>query len=123
MLGAFGGGSVAGEVAKSVLDEFVEDDAEDMIRIMQSEFGDLAGEYLVNKDEAEKIADRLKDKIDGSTLKDMFASSSRRTFAENLLRPLFDERVRKRKHIALPNNAALLSGIRNVLDKMESIPA
>ncbi len=123
LLGAFGGGSAAGELTKSVLDEFVEDDAEEMIRIIQSKFEDLAGEYLINKDEAEKIADSLKDEIDGSTLKDMFASSSRRRFAEDLLRPLFDEIVRKRKHITLPDNRALLSGIRNVLENMDSTAA
>ena len=123
LLGAFGGGSVAGEVTKAVLDEFVEDDAEEMIRIIQKVFGDLAGEYLVNKDEAEEIADSLKEEIDGSTLKDMFASSSRRKFAEDLLRPLFEERVRKRRHVILPDNKALLSGIRNVLENMEAVPA
>ena len=106
-----------------MLDEFVEDDANEMIRIIQNVFGDLAGEYLVNKDEAEKIADSLKDEIDGSTLKDMYASSSRRKFAEDILWPLFDERVRKRKHVTLPDNKALLSGIRNVLENMEAVPA
>lgn len=120
LLGAFGGGSVAGDAAKYVLDDFIEDDAEAMIRIVKSEFETLAGEYLVSKDEAERIADRLKDKIDGSTLKDMFASSSRYKFAENILRPLFDEAVRKRRHISLPGNAELLSGIRRVLDGMEA---
>ena len=120
LLGAFGGGSVAGDAAKYVLDDFIEDDAEAMIRIVKSEFETLAGEYLVSKEEAERIADRLKDKIDGSTLKDMFASSSRYKFAENILRPLFDEAVRKRRHISLPGNAELLSGIRRVLDGMEA---
>ena len=119
-LGAFGGGSVAGELTKSVLDEFVEDDANEMVRIIQSEFEDLAGEYLVSKEEAERIADNLKDEIDGSTLKDMFASSSRYGFAEDLLRPLFDEEVRKREHISLPDNAELLGGIRKVLENMEA---
>ena len=120
ILGAFGGGSVAGEVTKSVLDEFVEDDADEMVRIIQSEFEDLAGEYLIGQNEARRIVDRLQDKIDGSTIKDMYASSSRYGFAEDLLRPLFDEEVSKREHISLPNNAALLGGIRRVLENMEA---
>ena len=123
LLGAFGGGSLAGDVTKSVLDEFVEDDAEEMIRIMQSEFETLAGDYLVNKEEAEEIADKLKDTIDGSTLKDMYASSSRYGFAEDMLRPLFEFTVANRKRVSLPDNSALLSGIRQVLDGMEAIPA
>lgn len=123
LLGAFGGGSLAGDVTKSVLDEFVEDDAEEMIRIMQSEFETLAGDYLVNKEEAEEIADKLKDTIDGSTLKDMYASSSRYGFAEDMLRPLFEFTVANRKRVSLPDNSALLSGIRQVLDGMEAVPA
>lgn len=123
LLGAFGGGSVAGDLTKSVLDEFVEDDAEEMIRIVQSEFETLAGDYLVNKEEAEGIADKLKDIIDGSTLKDMYASSSRYGYAEDMLRPLFDEAVRKRKRVSLPDNKALLGGISRVIDGMEAVPA
>ena len=118
LLGAFGGGSVAGEVTNAVLDEFIEDDAKEMLRIVQSEFEDLAGEYLVNQEEAESTADRLKEKIDASTLKDMYASSSRYGFAEDMMRPIFDDVVRKRRYITLPDNASLLSGIRNVLDRM-----
>ena len=118
LLGALGGGSVAGEVTKSVLDEFVEDDAEEMIRIIQSEFEDLAGEFLVSQEEAENIADKLKDSIDGGTLKDMYASSGRYAFADELLRPLFEYEVSGRERVYLPDNASLLSGIRTVLEDM-----
>ena len=118
LLGAFGGGSVAGEVTKGVLDEFVEDDAEEMLRIIQSSFESLAGDYLVNKKEAESIVDKLQGKLDGSTLKDMFASSGRRTFADNLMRPMFEDAIRERKRIALPDNVTLLSGVRGVLEEI-----
>ena len=113
-----GGGSAAGGVTKAVLDEFIEDDAEEMLRIVQSKFEELAGDYLVNKEEAEEIADRLKDTLDASMLKDMYASSSRRSFADDMLRPIFDYVASKRKKIYLPDNAALLSGIKNVLERM-----
>ena len=116
LLGAFGGGSVAGEATKAVLDEFVEDDAEAMLRIIQSVFESLAGDYLINKREAERIVDRLKDKLDGSTLKDMFASSGRRAFADNLMRPMFEDVAGKRKRITLPDNTKLLAGVRGALE-------
>ena len=48
----------------------------------------------------------------------MYASSSRYSFAENMMRPIFDDVVRKRRHITLPDNASLLSGIRNALEGM-----
>ncbi len=120
LLGAFSGGSIAGDATKYILDDLIEDDAKEMLRIVESEFKELAGDYLVNQDEAESVADRLKEKIDASTLKDMYASSSRYGFAEDMMRPIFDNVVRKRRHITLPDNASLLSGIRNVLEGMSA---
>ncbi len=116
LLGAFGGGSVAGDVAKSVLDEFVEDDANEMVRVIQSVFEQLAGDYLLNRKEAENIVDRLQSRLDGSKLKDMYASSSRRSFAERIIRPLCEDEIKKRKIILLPDNKMLLSGVRNALE-------
>ena len=116
LLGAFGGGSVAGDVTKSVLDGFVEDDANEMVRIIQSVFEQLAGDYLLNKKEAENIVDRLQNRLDGSKLKDMYASSSRRSFAERIIRPLCEDEIKKRKTILLPDNKTLLSGVRNALE-------
>ncbi|MDY6399810.1 MAG: hypothetical protein SPL10_00100 [Synergistales bacterium] len=116
LLGAFAGGSVAGEVTNAVLDEFIEDDAKEMLRIVEYEFKELAGDYLVNQEEAEKVADILKDKLDASVLKDMYASSSRYSYADDILKPIFDSVTSRRQKIHLPDDFMLLSGIKSVLE-------
>ncbi len=120
LIGAFGGGSAAGSVAKGVLDEFIEDDADQMVKILQDKFESLADEFLINKSEAEKIADELKNSINGTTLKDMFASSSRYSFADDLMRPIFEFTVSKRKKITLPDDSKLLAGVRTILENIDS---
>lgn len=116
LIGAFAGGSVAGEVTNAVLDEFIEDDAKEMLRIVEYEFKELAGDYLVNQEEAEKVADILKDKLDASVLKDMYASSSRYSYADDILKPIFDSVTSRRQKIHLPDDFMLLSGIKSVLE-------
>ncbi len=46
-----------------------------MVKIIQDVFTDMASEYLLNNKEAEKSVDRLKEKLDGKILKDMYARS------------------------------------------------
>lgn len=120
LLGSFAGGSAASGAAKSVMDEFIEDDANKMVRIIQSEFTDLAGDYLVNQQEGERIVDRLQDRLAGGVLKDMFASGSRRTFACDLMEDLFEDVAAKRDFVALPNEQQMTQALRSVLENMAS---
>lgn len=116
LAGAFGGGSLASAAAGAVLDEFIEDDADKMVAIIQEVFTDLAGEYLVNQEEAEQIADSLKGSLTGGTLKDMFASADRSEFARDLLEADFEWVTSNRDVISAPSNEQMQSGLRAVLE-------
>lgn len=116
IIGSVGGGVTASKVTDTVVGSFIEDDAEEMIQIMQKEFQKLSSEYLLNKVEAEKVVDKLQDKLDGKMLKEMFASSDRQAFARNLLRPLMKKVILKREYINLPTDAQMIETIRNVLE-------
>lgn len=116
IIGSVGGGVTASKVTDTVVGSFIEDDAEEMIQIMQKEFQKLSSEYLLNKVEAEKVVDKLQDKLDGKMLKEMFASSDRQAFARNLLRPLMEKVILKREYINLPTDAQMIETIRNVLE-------
>ena len=118
LIGSFAGGSAAGTVSSAVLDEMIEDDAVEMQGILETEFQLLAADYLVTKDEAEKICDRLKDNVDGDFLKDMFASDYRHEFAKNRLEPLFEDIAKNRKKISLPTDKQMVQGLKSVLDDM-----
>ena len=53
LVGAFVGGTI-GNKAASKATSFIEDDAVEMIRIIEDNFKDLATDYLLNKKEVEK---------------------------------------------------------------------
>lgn len=126
VIGSLGGGAAAGKATNAVLNQFLEDDADEMVKIIEKKFSKLAVEYLLNQREAEKCADKLKEVLTGSTLKDMFAASNRETFATNLLKPILKAEVKKRKKIALPTDSEMSYGLRTVLeeisDNMELVP-
>lgn len=115
ILGSFAGGAAASKVSGAVLDEFIEDDANKMVKIVEEVFTKLAEDYLLNKREAENVIDNLKDELTGTFLKDMFASSNRKSFAKRLLKPLVEDEVKKRQKIKLPSNTELSNGLCAVL--------
>ena len=103
LLGALGGGTVASKAASTVLDKFIEDDAKKMLTVVEGTFGELAPSYLLNKDEAGRVVEKLKEKDLSNILRDMYASNDRKRFAGDLLRPAIEKQVRNRKFILLPS--------------------
>lgn len=118
--GSFFGGKTAGKVSEKVLNCFIEDDFEEMVRILQKQFTNLAEEYLLNKKEAEKIINKLRIKLEKNTniLKDMYAQSNRDRFATVLLSSLIEEEIKNRKHIKLPTENEMIEGLKNILEEL-----
>ena len=50
LAGAFGGGSLASKATGAVLDQFIEDDADKMVAIIQEVFTQLADDYLISQE-------------------------------------------------------------------------
>lgn len=116
LVGAFGGGTAASKVSSAVLNQFIEDDAEKMVEIIQDVFTKLAEEYLTSTEEANRIVEKIKDKLSGSVLKDMFASNDRIEFARNLLESHFEYEASNRKFIELPSQEQFQFGLKEVLE-------
>lgn len=119
LFGSLCAGAVANKATDTVLGVFIEDDADEMVRIIEKEFAELAKDYLLNQKEAEKIIDALKDRLDGKKLKEMFASSDRQGYAQNMLVPLIEKEVSKRKHIVLPTDEQMLVVVREIIEDIE----
>ena len=107
---AIGGvvGGALGGVGASIgthllIDNFTESDAEKMCSVIQDEFGKLSEDYIVSKDEADKIVDAVQSKLDGETLKDMYASEDRNKFANDLMTVEFEKEIAKRE-LAVPSD-------------------
>lgn len=116
LAGAFAGGSAAGKVSKTITDKLIEDDAKDMIKIIESEFQEIAKNYLLSEKEAEEVADKLKDDVDGDKLKDMYASNNRGNYAYGMIERNTIPIVAKRPKVKLPSSYELSQGLRNVLE-------
>ncbi|GEM_PF-647221 len=118
LVGSFVAGGAAQKATNAVLGVFIEDDAEEMVRIIQKEFKVLAEDYLLNQKEGEVIVDKLSKKIDGYKLKDMFASSDRRQFARDLIVPIIEKEVKKRKFVKIFSYEQIASSLREVLEEI-----
>lgn len=110
--GALLGSTAAGKASKAVTDEFIEDDAKEMVRILESVFPTVSNDYILNKSEVKQVSDKLS----GSDLKDMYASNDRKTFATNLLANYAASVVSKRKKIYLPSTQDYVRGLRRALE-------
>ena len=73
---------------------------------------------MLNSVEAEKIVDKLSLCLDGKKLKDMFASKDRMQYASDFLKPLIEQQVVKRHHIALPSDEEMRTALRVVLESI-----
>lgn len=116
LIGAIGGGTLGESVTDSIVSSIIEDDVEEMLRIIQNNFTTLANNYLLNKQEGEKIVDLLKYKLTADTLKDMYSSNNRNKFAQNLIEPLVEKVVKTRKKIYIPSNELMIDGIKRAFN-------
>ena len=118
IIGALGGGTLLEKGTNFILDKIIEDDAEAMVKIIETEFHTMAVDYLLNKDEAEKIIDKLSAKLNGKTLRTMFSKKDRGAYAVELLTPFVYEQVKIRPHIELPDLEEMEISIRELLEEI-----
>lgn len=118
LIGSIGAGAVAGKATDAVLGNFIEDDADEMVRIIEKVFGELAIDYLLNQKEAEKSVDRLGEKLDGKLLKDMYATEDRKAFTQKFIAPIIENEVSKRKHVSALSDEEMTRGLKEVLEEI-----
>ena len=118
--GSVVGGTAGGKITGTVVGSFIEDDAVEMVKIIEEKFCNLAQEYLLNEDETEIILSDLLKALEGETLLDMFASSDRQSFADNLVRATIERLTRCRCRIILPSEENFLRGIGRLIEDASS---
>lgn len=119
LIGSVAGGTAAGKATDTVLGAFIEDDAEEMVSIIQKQFEILAVNYLLSNREAEKSADALQEQLNGKLLKNMYASGNREEFAQNLLLPIVENQASRRKKIFTPNEQDMTRAISTILEELD----
>ncbi len=118
VVGAVSVGAIAGKATDKVMDNFIEEDADEMVKIIEKEFVPLAEDYLLNAKEAEKCVDRLRDELSAGMLKSMFASDNRQKFARDLLTRIIEKEVSKRPHIIIPSEEVFQDSIKEILEEI-----
>ena len=108
VVGALAGGTAASKTATVVLDEFIEDDAKQMLVIMETVFGELCLEYLLNEEEARAVLEDFQSMDLPDTLRDMYASDDRDAYALSVLEPLVEAQAKAREFVELPSSEDLV---------------
>lgn len=108
-------GSLGSVGAKRVLDSFIEDDAVEMVRIINDCFVPLAQEYLLSEEELGIIVDDLKLVLVHNVLLDMYASRDREKYATDLLTKLIEKTIQYRSRVIIPNQEEMASSIGRVM--------
>ena len=104
VLGALAGGTAASKTATVVLDEFIEDDAKQMLAIMETVFGELCVDYLLNEEEGRAVLEDFQCMDLPDKLRDMYASDDHDAYARSILEPLVEKQARARKIVELPSS-------------------
>ncbi len=117
--GGAAGGAVGGHVSSKVLDRFIEDDAVEMVRIINNRFVIAAQDYVLTAEEIEVVLGDLKLVLEQNMLLDMFASNDRIDFADNMIVNLIEKVIRVRARILAPMDEDIIQEIGHVL-KMAS---
>ena len=97
------GGAVGGAVGKKVMDNFIEDDAVAMFRVMKEEFLDVVMSSYLTQEEFEEVAKRtIWDKKVSKELQNMYKKSKKgepRAYANSLIEEVVIDVLKKRRKI------------------------
>ena len=114
VVGSMLGGAAASFVAKKILDNFIEDDAVTMFRIMREEFLDIVMLYAFNKDEFDFIVNgTIANPEMSKILQNMYQSGSPKDYADALINGVVQKVLSEREKIT---NAKIEEGMRLLLE-------
>ena len=116
IIGALGAGIGASMGIDALGNLIAEDDADEMLDIITTEFQNLAEEYLLNNNEATNVSEKLQEQLDAKALKDMYAAKNHNIYARNMVEKLINTEVKKRKAITLPTDEEMAEELIDVLE-------
>lgn len=106
----------ASKGADAIADLIAEDDADEMIRIIEMQFSEIATEYFLNEEEVNQAVDNLQKLVTADMLKQMYQYRDYNAFARQLIEMAIDPIVAERAFIELPTEDEYASYLTNVLE-------
>lgn len=115
-VGSVVGGTVGGSGTNAVMNKFIEDDAVEMLRIINERLVIQAQEYLLGEDELEVLLEDLNVVLAKEKMLLMFASDDRIKFADDMLIELIEKIVGWRVRILLPPDTDFVESLGRVCE-------
>jgi len=94
----------ASEGTKALANLIAEDDAEEMIKIINEQFALIAEEYFLTEEEVNRSIENLQSILSPDMLKQMYQYGNHKAFARQLIELSIDPVVTERQYIALPSD-------------------
>lgn len=108
------GGFFGGAAANKVTGAFIEDDAVELLSIIETEFEKIAFDNLLTKDEIELSVDELRANLTKDQFYNMHASPSPTDYADDLIMSVINRILCFRAKVSLPSSSQMLSGLIHV---------
>lgn len=115
VVGGMTGGAAGGSATKAAMDALIEDDAVQMVGILESRIVPLTQQYLLSEEELSIVLDDLQRELIQDKLRDMYASDNREAFADDLLTTLIRRVVGFRVRVRVPRGRAAAQSLERIL--------
>lgn len=125
LLGALGGGLGASQITKSGLDQFIKDDAQEMLELLEPVTENICIQYMLSEKEVELLVDHIKQKVDIDWLRDMYgygdSHCERKRFAHNEFSEFCESMICKREKIMLPSEEIYNNEVNKFIDNIVAV--
>lgn len=108
----------ANEGAKAIVDLIAEDDAIEMIHIIETQFSIIAEEYFLDQDEVDQSVENLQTILTAEMLKQMYQFRDHEAFARQLIEMSIDPVVSQREYVELPSEEEYSAYLTEVLEEI-----
>lgn len=119
LVGGTVAGSLAGKTSKKILDRFIKDDADSMLKVFEDTFSRLAFDFLLTENEINTVTDSFKGVFLEQELQKMFISTDPKEYAYSLIHPKIVDIVKLRVKVQLPSFEEITTTISDLLELTE----
>ena len=104
----------------ALTDLIADDDADEMISIIEEAFPDIAGEYYLSEEELNQSVENLQTLLTSEMLKQMYQYDDHEEFARQLIETAIDPVVAERSYVDLPDDEEYANYVEDTLNEIYS---
>lgn len=102
LVGSIGAGAGGSYVAKKALDYVIEDDAAEMLKVLENVLPELGEEYLMTEAEFKRLLEEVGKECTPDFFRDMYSEDSPELFARVSFEPNCEAIIKSRKRVVVP---------------------